>query len=84
MTDKKSSVVGQSKPDATKRTARERIEREMRENPQCTEAPKMGKGFIIGGGSEAVAAHRNSVPPAHGARHHDCDSRRIKLRSIRP
>jgi non-canonical (house-cleaning) NTP pyrophosphatase len=50
MTGKKpSGVTRQPKPDATKQTARERAERERRENPRCTEAPKAGKGFIIDG-----------------------------------
>ena len=41
------------KPDTIKQTARERAERETRDNPQCTEAPKSGQGFIIGGGRRA-------------------------------
>jgi hypothetical protein len=48
MTDKKPSATT-PKPNAPKQTARERYAEELAMNPRCKEAPKTGRGFIIGG-----------------------------------
>jgi hypothetical protein len=48
--DKKPSETSQApKPNATKQTVRDRYAEEMAKNPRFKEAPKTGKGFVIGG-----------------------------------
>jgi hypothetical protein len=54
MTDRTKPSAETPKPAPTKETARERAERARRENPELfEEAPKTGKGFIIGGAKAA-------------------------------